>query len=97
MHEVRVDPASCANEADEQRRHEQAEPGPAAQIPEHPVAVRNTVMPKLLRPDDLHIDTASTNVLDGVRDETPGRVPVEARVRRRQHRDAHQVSTRKTA
>ena len=80
VHEVSVDPARRANEAEEQRRREQPEPGPPAQIAEHPVAVRDAVMPKLLRADDLDVDATGTNALDGVRDETPGCVPVEARV-----------------
>src|SRR5206468_1004314 len=60
VHEVSVDPARCANEAEEQRRHEQPEPGPPAQIAEHPVAVCDAVMPTLLRADDLDVDATGT-------------------------------------
>jgi hypothetical protein len=97
VHEVCVDPARGANEADEQRRHEQPEPGPPAQIAERAVPVGDAVMPKPLRPDDLDVNAARTNVFHRVSDEPSGCVPVEARVRRRQHCDAHQVPTRKTA
>ena len=94
VQEVRFDSTGGAHEARKQRRDEQAEPGPAAQVAEHTVAVRDPVVPKLLRPDHLHVDAARANVFDRVGDETACCVTRIARVRRRQHRDAHYGAAR---
>ena len=80
VQEVRFDGTGGAHEARKQRRDEQTEPGPAAQVAEHTVAVRDPVVPKLLRPDHLHVDAARANVFDRVGDETAGCITRIARV-----------------
>ena len=97
VQQVCVDRPGSAHEARKQRRDEQAEPGPPAQVAEHTVAVRDPVVPKLLRPDHLDVDPAGANVFDRVGDETACCVTRIARVRRRQDRDPHQVLDTKTA
>jgi len=61
------------------------------------VAVGDAVVPELLRPDDFDVNSAGSNVLDGVGDEPAGRVAGKAWVGRGQDRDARHLSTRKTA
>ena len=74
MQKIGVDTARRAYEAGEQCRDEQRQPRPTPQIPEHAVAVRDPVVPVLLRPDDLNVDTARANVLYRVREEPSRRV-----------------------
>lgn len=69
MQKIRVDTARRAYETGEQRRDEQRPPGPTPQVPDHAVAVRDSVVPVLLRPDDLDVDTARAKVLHRVREE----------------------------
>jgi hypothetical protein len=97
VQEVGLDPARSANETDKQWRNEQRQPGAAPKIADHAMAVGDAEVGELLRPDDLDVDAARANVINRVRDEPSRRVAGRARVRRRQHRDAHQLSTRKTA
>jgi hypothetical protein len=97
MQQIGVGAARGTDEAGEQRGNEQGQPGPPPQIPQHPVAVRDPEVAELLRPDDLDVDAPRANVVDRVRDETPCGVTGGARIRRRQHCNAHQLSTRKTA
>ena len=74
VQKVRVDTARRAYETGEQCRDEQRQPGPTPEIPDHAVAVRDPVVPVLLRPDDLDVDTARAKVLDRVREEPSRRV-----------------------
>jgi hypothetical protein len=97
VQEISVDTARSADETRKQSWDEQHEPGPPPQVPEHAVAVGDPVVPVLLGADDLDLDAAAANVVDGVRDEPTRGVSCGARVRRRQDGDAHQLSTRKTA
>jgi hypothetical protein len=97
VQEIGIDTAGGADEALKQSRDEQREPGSPPQVPEHAVAVRDPVVAVLLGPDNLDLDATRTNVVDRVRDEPTRSVTRRARIRRRQHGDAHQFSTRKTA
>ena len=47
---------------------------PPPQVPEHAVAVCDPVVPVLLGTNDLDLDAARTNVVDGVRNEPSRRV-----------------------
>jgi hypothetical protein len=51
----------------------------------------------LLGTDDVDVDAASAHVLDRVGDETPDDVAREARIRRREDGDLHELSMRNTA
>jgi hypothetical protein len=97
MEEVDVRTASGSHEACEQGRHEQPQPGTAAQVPEDAVAVRDPEVVELLGPDDLDADAARAHAFHGIRDETTRGVARAAWIRGRQHADPHHVSTRKTA
>jgi hypothetical protein len=97
MEEIGLDAARGAHEAGEQGGNEQTEPRPPAKVAEHAVAEGEPEAAELFRPDDLDVDTASSYVLDGVRDETADDVTGIPGVRRREHRDAHQLWMRKTA
>ena len=91
MDDVRV-PRGAARrprERDEQRGHEQAEPGPPAEVADHAVAVGDPEVPERERRDDLDLDALRTEVLDGVGDEPPDDVLRRARVGRREHDDLH--------
>ena len=91
MDDVRV-PRGAARrpgERDEQRGHEQAEPGPPAEVADHAVAVGDPEVPERERRHDLDLDALRTEVLDGVGDEPPDDVLRRARVRRREHDDLH--------
>ena len=65
-----------------------------AEVPRHPRAVGDAVVPEARRRDDLHLDPALPQVLDLVGDEEAGDVPGPARVRRRQDRDVQRCSRR---
>jgi hypothetical protein len=97
VQEIGVDTPRSADEAREQCRDEQPEPRSPPQVPEHAVAIGDPVVAVLLGPDDLDVDPAQANVLDRIRDKPSRCVARRARVRRRQHGNAHQLSTRKTA
>jgi hypothetical protein len=97
VEEVGVDAARSANEARKQRRNEERQPWTTAKVPERAVAVGDSVMPELFRPDHFDLDSARADVFDRVRHETPGSIAGESWVRRRQDGDPHQPLTRKTA
>ena len=94
---IGVDTERSADEARKQCGDEQREPGSPPQVPDHAVAVRDPVVAVLLGPDNLDLDATRTNVVDRVGNEPTRSVAHRARIRRRQHGDAHQFSTRKTA
>jgi hypothetical protein len=58
------------------------------------VPVRKAVGAELLRADDLDVESACAEVLDGVGEEVPRRVARKARVGGREDGDAHQLSMR---
>ena len=80
VQEISIHPAGGAHEAREQRGDEQHEPRPAPQIADDPVSVGDPVVTELLRPNDLDLDPARTDVVDRVRNEPAGRIPGEARI-----------------
>jgi hypothetical protein len=94
VEEIGVDAPRCPNEACEQRRYEERKRRTAPQIAEHSVAVGKPVGAELLRADDLDVDTACAEVLDGVGDEVARRIVARARVGGREDCDAHQLWTR---
>ena len=82
--------AGGVHERAEHHRHERAEPRSPFQITEHAVTVRDAVMTKRLRGDDLDIH-ARAQTLDRVRDEASRGVPLPTRIRGGQDDDLHEV------
>ena len=93
---VRVDevgvargPARGPRIVEEERRQQQRQPRPPAQVPHHAVAVGDPEVAERRGRDDLDLDTLRAHGLDGVADEEAGHVPLVARVRSRQDDDLH--------
>ena len=91
VHEVGVasGPARRAREVEEERRQQQRQPGPPAQVADDPVPVGDPEVPERRRRDDLDVDALRPHALDRVADEEAGHVPLAARVRGRQNDDPH--------
>ena len=93
---VRVDevgvprrPARRPRVVEEERRQQQREPRPPAQVAGDPVPVGDPEVPERRRRDDLDLDALRPHRLDRVADEEAGHVPLVARVRGRQDDDLH--------
>ena len=100
---VRVDevgvarsPARRPRVVEEERRQQQREPRPPAQVPGDPVAVRDPEVAERRGRDDLDLDALRPHRLDGVADEEAGHVPLVPRVRGRQDDDLHWSRREKT-
>jgi hypothetical protein len=74
VQQIGVDTPRRADEACEQRREEEREPRAPAQIAEGAMPIRDRVVPELLRPDHLDLDTAGAYTLDCIGDEAPCRI-----------------------
>ena len=64
---------------------------PRTQIVRNPIAVRDPVVPERCRRDDYDLESAGTQLLHCIRDESPGDVPGVSQVRGRQDDDLHAV------
>ena len=98
VHEVGVArrPARRPGVVEEERRQQQREPRPPAQVPHDAVAVGDPEVRERRGRDDLDLDTLRAHRLDGVADEEAGHVPLVARVRGRQDDDLHWRRREKT-
>jgi hypothetical protein len=88
MEEIRFDAPRRPYEAGQQRRDEQGEPWAPAEVSEHAVPVCQPVAGELFGADDLDVDAAPADMLDGVGDETTDDVARKARVRGRENGDS---------